>query len=341
MSDDSDFQKIFFNGFDEQLTMRASNFESNGFFKRKGDESPELFPTLNTELMENNQPFFSNLPQHAFVTLGAEPLQTDSLCSHNHWTALPISSSYIPDDHQSVSKYNYEGAIQQNRMEISSDYFQIYNHDEYYQNQRLVNTIDEEERRECQYNESFTGKISPEEDIYMEPLKTPIKQNLKALKPKDLENTREKAFTEKVKHKGSTSRKRSSSDTKNVVKNYGKAICSFVISDIARPYREKLLESFGVTFDALRDYVLLYKEQIDSIVSFRWMLVADDYDSVEIQNIKKIFRALSEVFVRDFAVNWIITGKSKNKQTLLEFRFRMLRRIQNPDSFCSLKNFKY
>lgn len=113
MSDDSNFQKIFFNGFDEQPTMRASNFESNGFFKRKGDESPDLFPTLNTELMENNQPFFSNLPQHAFVTLGAEPLQTDSLYSHNYWTALPISSSYIPDDdHQSVSKYSYEGAIQ-------------------------------------------------------------------------------------------------------------------------------------------------------------------------------------------------------------------------------------
>jgi len=65
-----------------------------------------------------------------------------------------------------------------------------------------------------------------------------------------------------------------------------------------------------------------------------------DEDSDDIKKAKIIFKELSEIFLKYFAVNWIFSGKSSNKISLLKSRFEMLRRVQNPMQFVNVKKRK-
>lgn len=113
---------------------------------------------------------------------------------------------------------------------------------------------------------------------------------------------------------------------------------AFSLTDLARPYRDVLLKSHSIPYENFKQFIIKHKELIDSIGSLRGMILPSDSDEVELQNIKKVFRELSEIFVRDFAVNWIFSSKSNHKETLLKYRFKILRRVQNPTQFTYLKN---
>ena len=128
-----------------------------------------------------------------------------------------------------------------------------------------------------------------------------------------------------------------SKSTKTVVKNYGKAIASFVISPIAVPYLSPLIDREGVSIEEFTRYIAEAKEKIEGIDTLRALLLVESHDIRKVAAFKRIFQNMSEIFIKYFSVNWIFSGRMQNKQAHLKFRFKMLRRIQNPQLFTYLK----
>jgi len=130
-------------------------------------------------------------------------------------------------------------------------------------------------------------------------------------------------------------------NSKNIVKNYGKALCAFSSSNIAVPYLESIIEKNGfpsnVKVTGFMSFIKAKKEAINSINSLRALLIRNEGDSNEVSAYKKIFQEASVIFLKYFVVNWIFSGKLMHKDAHLKFRFKMLRRIMDPEHFTYLK----
>ena len=79
------------------------------------------------------------------------------------------------------------------------------------------------------------------------------------------------------------------------------------------------------------------KNKIAGIDSFKSLFVVGENDDSETAIFKQLFGMLGEVFIKYFSVNWIIHGRVTNKLVYLKYRGKMLRRIQNPESFTYIK----
>jgi len=125
--------------------------------------------------------------------------------------------------------------------------------------------------------------------------------------------------------------------TKNIPKNYGKAITSFSTSELATPYLDPILRREGLTNEQFMDYMKLAKESIQGIDTFRAFLLIDRNDSSLLIAKKRAFQAIGIVFIKYFSVNWIMHGRLSNKIVYLKYRFKILRRIQKPELFTYLQ----
>ena len=133
------------------------------------------------------------------------------------------------------------------------------------------------------------------------------------------------------------------SDTclKNIAINYGKAIASFAASPLAVPYLKTILcNDDEVTIYQFQQFANREKAKIGGICSLRSMLVVSEEDDKKIAACKRLFQWIGEIFIKYFSVNWIMTGRLAHKMTYLKFRYKMLRRIQNPESFTYIKERK-
>eukprot|EP00331_Platyophrya_macrostoma_P018743 CAMPEP_0176472714 /NCGR_PEP_ID=MMETSP0127-20121128/41906_1 /TAXON_ID=938130 /ORGANISM="Platyophrya macrostoma, Strain WH" /LENGTH=259 /DNA_ID=CAMNT_0017867633 /DNA_START=224 /DNA_END=1003 /DNA_ORIENTATION=+ len=215
--------------------------------------------------------------------------------------------------------------------------------------------LTEEDRIE----ENCTGKGNPFENLGASELLNKIgKIQRKTIKKKPeqkekLVNAPKKEKPQVQKAALSTKKIIPKRESKNIVKNYGKAMAAFSISEIANygkamaafsiseiavPYLQPILHTHGVTMEEYKSFIINNKEKIDGIGTLRKLLTADLMeDSPQDYNLKCVFREISEVFARDFAVNWIFSSRSQYKSALLEFRFKMLRRVREPWSFTFLK----
>ena len=126
--------------------------------------------------------------------------------------------------------------------------------------------------------------------------------------------------------------------TKNIAKNFGKAICKFAASPLALLYLTSFVEREGVSITKFVAYVESIRHKIDGLQHFRAILLKGDKDTTEITSFKKIFTEISEVFIKYFSVNWIFHSKVSHKEAHLKFRFKVLRRIQAPELFTYLKS---
>jgi len=124
--------------------------------------------------------------------------------------------------------------------------------------------------------------------------------------------------------------------TKNLIKNYARAICTFAHSNIAEPYLLPLVEKEKISLERFCDYMYVKKEEIDTIKTFRAALTINEEDSEEEKAFKRIFKEMGIIFIKYFSVNWIFSGKVTYTKTYLKFRHKMLRRIKNPELFVSL-----
>lgn len=129
-------------------------------------------------------------------------------------------------------------------------------------------------------------------------------------------------------------------NSKNIVKNYGKVLCAFASSTLAVPYLERIVEKKYkglVDINEFMNHIKEKKERTASIESIRNLLVETAQDTNEEIIYKQLFKETSIIFLKYFCVNWIYSGRLLHKNAHLKFRFRMLRRVQNPEHFTYLK----
>jgi len=161
-------------------------------------------------------------------------------------------------------------------------------------------------------------KIEDSDDLNARAIKTPTKPK----KPR------------KARQSGS----KSLPGVKNVVKNYGKAMCTFAYSDLATPYLEPIVKEENVTLNGFTEWIQDNKERVDSIDSLRWLLLPSSKEDEETACYKRVFQKISEIFLKFFSLNWIYSGRLTHKETHLSFRRKMLRRVKNPVLFTYLRN---
>lgn len=136
---------------------------------------------------------------------------------------------------------------------------------------------------------------------------------------------------------GHTYTKAETLKTKNIMKNYARAICAFAVDQIAYPYLEQILAEFKIKQDEFKTYMKELKDQICSIKAFRDSLLPSYSDGENERSKKKAFQKIGEIFMKYFSVNWVFTSRIGNKMEHLKYRFKILRRIQNPHNFVYLK----
>ena len=125
--------------------------------------------------------------------------------------------------------------------------------------------------------------------------------------------------------------------TKNIVINFARAISSFSTSKLAAPYLEPLAEQNNIDLKNFKEFVMGFKDTIGGISSFRSLLLVTTKDGQEEIIYKKIYKTLAEVFIKYFSVNWITHGRMGHKEIHMKYRFKMLRRVRNPEWFTYLK----
>ena len=126
-------------------------------------------------------------------------------------------------------------------------------------------------------------------------------------------------------------------DCHNIVKNYGKAMAAFAVSQEVIPYLEPLLQRYCIRYEDFSDFINIQKEDINCIGNFRNVLLIHEEDSQETGVFKTIFKEICLVFLKYFAVNWIYNGKMLRKREHLNCRFHIMRRVANPSKFTYLK----
>lgn len=126
-------------------------------------------------------------------------------------------------------------------------------------------------------------------------------------------------------------------ETKNIVKNYGRAIANFAISETAAPYLTQIKEFGLLSKGALHDYCNKMKTSICSFNSLRAAVMLDQSDPSELVNVKKVFRRIAEIFLKFFSVNWIFGGKLLYRNVYLKHRGPLLRGILYPEQYTSIK----
>jgi len=134
-------------------------------------------------------------------------------------------------------------------------------------------------------------------------------------------------------------RDQSKPSSKNIVKNFGKAMCSFASSELSLPYLNRINVNWDVNLENFQEYIQKKRDLIDSIDSLRSLLLIMKNDDEVIVGYKKIFQEISIIFIKYFSVNWIFQGKMSHKQAHLKARFKMLRRIKSPQHFTYFKDF--
>lgn len=168
-----------------------------------------------------------------------------------------------------------------------------------------------------QTEEGATGKVSPVDT------KESSEQQQKNRK------VQRKKIQKSPEERGQSARK-----DKNTAKNFGKAMASFSLSSVGAPYLKKCLEKYQLSLKEFKNFIHNKKESINGVSTLQPLLYAEAYprDSNEYKQ-RAVFQEVGEIFMRDFAVNWIFQSKSNSKDALLAYRFKMLRRIQNPSKF--------
>lgn len=139
--------------------------------------------------------------------------------------------------------------------------------------------------------------------------------------------------------KPSSARTEKKPNSKHIIKNFGKAMCTFACSTMAQPYLQDILKNGNIKVHDFQNYIKGKRDIIDSMKSIRDLLLVKKNDDEKLKAYKEIFQKISVVFIKFFSVNWIFQGKMTYKQAHVDARFKMLRRIRNPEQFTYFKDF--
>ena len=116
-------------------------------------------------------------------------------------------------------------------------------------------------------------------------------------------------------------------------------MCSFASSKLALPYLEQIHTKIDFHINAFQKHVHAQLKTIDSLHSVRSLFYVESDNSKTTAVFKRVFQEVSIVFIKYFSVNWIYQGKMSHKEAHLRSRFKMLRRVKEPEFFTYFKEF--
>jgi hypothetical protein len=164
----------------------------------------------------------------------------------------------------------------------------------------------------------------------------PPKQTKTMAKPAPKKTSKNQKPTEEI-SASILQAKKTANSAKNIVKNFGRAMVTFAISKLAVPYIEAKLKELDLEYQVFQSYLFQRKENMDGISSLRALILIEDGDEEPIKAIKQAFQFTGEVFIKNFSLNWIYNSKLGDKLVHVKSRFKILRRIQNPQYFTYFK----
>ena len=121
---------------------------------------------------------------------------------------------------------------------------------------------------------------------------------------------------------------------KRITKNYMKRCINFAIDELNNDLLIHYLTSEEVI--RFRAYFQGKISTATTLMNFGELLLVLDNDNSEIRKFKELFQRTSEIFITNYAANWIFNSKNiKDVKGHLFARFKIFRRIQNPKNFTS------
>ena len=127
----------------------------------------------------------------------------------------------------------------------------------------------------------------------------------------------------------------------NIIKNYGRAMANFAVSPLAAPFLKTILPKCGSNLTTFQAFIKKKKKSVNCIKKLREMLPSEANRGAPNYAEKLVFQELCVIFMKIFSVNWLFNSKIDNKLAHLSYRFKILRRIKDPDHFTYLKDFKF
>jgi len=124
--------------------------------------------------------------------------------------------------------------------------------------------------------------------------------------------------------------------TRKIVKNFGKAIASFATSEKALQIIEKSFSDCDRK--KFKDFVYEHKECIEGNRRFKQLLTVSNDDPLDTRENKRIFKRISEIFMKTYVHQWIWNSKLLKKEDHAQLVSEMKKRIQNPRLLESLSN---
>jgi len=152
--------------------------------------------------------------------------------------------------------------------------------------------------------------------------------------------TIEEISRSKTSHFQESPHKKKANTSINIMKNYCRGIINFALSRIAIKYLMPLLLEQKSDLETFRKFIHSRKNKINCIKQLRKALLAIQEDNVEITAMKNIFKEITIIFLKFFAPNWIYNSKISDKYAHLSYRFKILRRVKNPQHFTYLHGFE-
>jgi hypothetical protein len=118
--------------------------------------------------------------------------------------------------------------------------------------------------------------------------------------------------------------------TKNIIKNYGRAIANFILTPLFEPYMiaEPLMKD--INWREFRHFVEEVRDNLVNLETFRKIISIDQSDDSKVVAFKKLFVKGAVIFIKYFSVNWIFDSKVVYKQMYLRFRGTLLRGVLDP-----------
>ncbi len=127
----------------------------------------------------------------------------------------------------------------------------------------------------------------------------------------------------------------------NIIKNYGREMTSFALSTMAETYLKEVTGKYGVKMSKFLRFVRAKENSANCIRKLREMPpIQSDMNRPDFR-LRQVFQEISIIFLKFFCVNWLYNSKIDGKIIHLHYRFKILRRVKDPDNFTYLKEFNF
>lgn len=118
-------------------------------------------------------------------------------------------------------------------------------------------------------------------------------------------------------------------ETKNIPKNYGKAILGYIQKN--RQRAKLLLQYLGLNADNFFEFMQQHSRAINSIADLRWLWSGNEFSEP--------IRILSYEFMRKHALPYIFKSRIKNHLTHIKYREKFMDGLKRPNRFRNIKDY--